>query len=85
MTKEDFIAGSPYSCWLKEELYGELTDDPSETRGLVKKFKIRIREKDENEIFNKIMETGKLDDYPDDWKKVAVEIIRMELDDTFKI
>ena len=87
MTKEHFNAGSPYSCWLKEEVIGEVVNPLSgiKNRGLAKKFKIHVDEKNDDEIVEKIMATGKLDDYPDDWKKVAVEIIRMELDDTFKL
>lgn len=82
MKKEDFNAGSPYSSWLKEELVGEVTGHlhGMKNRGLVKKHKIYV----DNETENVIMGIKKLDDLPDDLKKIAVEIIRMELDKDFK-
>lgn len=49
-------------------------------RGLVKKYKIYV----DDETENVIMGIRKLDDLPDDLKKIAVEIIRMELDKNFK-
>ena len=38
----------------------------------------------DDETENVIMGIRKLDDLPDDLKKIAVEIIRMELDKSFK-
>ena len=49
-------------------------------RGLIKKYKIYV----DDETENVIMGITKLDDLPDDLKKVAVDIIRMELDENFK-
>ena len=81
MKKEDFNAGSPYSSWLKEELVGEVTGHLHglKNRGLVKKYKVYV----DDEIENIIMGIRKLDDLPDDLKKIAVDIIRMELDENF--
>lgn len=82
MNKQDFNAGSPYSSWLKEELVGEVTSHlyGMKNRGLIKKYKIYV----DDETENVIMGITKLDDLPDDLKKVAVDIIRMELDENFK-
>lgn len=81
MKKEDFNAGSPYSSWLKEELIGEVTGHLHglRNRGLVKKYKVYVDDKTENII----MGIKKLDDLPDDLKKVAVDIIKIELDKNF--
>lgn len=81
MKKEDFNAGSPYSSWLKEELVGEVTGHLHglKNRGLVKKYKVYV----DDETENIIMGIRKLDDLPDDLKKIAVDIIRMELDENF--
>lgn len=83
MNKNDFNAGSPYSCWLKEELTGEVTSHlyGMKNRGLIKKHKVYV----DDETESVIMGITKLDDLPDDLKKVAVEIIRTELDESFKI
>lgn len=83
MNRQDFNAGSPYSCWLKEELVGEVTSHlyGMKNRGLVKKYKVYVD--DETEAV--IMGITKLDDLPDDLKKIAVDIIRMELDENFKL
>ena len=82
LKKEDFNAGSPYSSWLKEERVGEVTSHlyDMKNRGLVKKHKVYV----DDETENVIMGITKLDDLPDDLKKVAVDIIRMELDENFK-
>lgn len=82
LKKEDFNAGSPYSSWLKEELVGEVTSHlyGMKNRGLVKKHKVYV----DDETEKVIMGITKLDDLPDDLKKVAVDIIRMELDENFK-
>ena len=83
MNKNDFNAGSPYSCWLKEELTGEVTSHlyRMKNRGLIKKYKVYV----DDETESVIMGITKLDDLPDGLKKVAVEIIRTELDESFKI
>lgn len=82
MSKQDFNAGSPFSSWLKEELVGEVNNHlyGMKNRGLIKKYRIYV----DDETENVIMGITKLDDLPDDLKKVAVEIIRMELDENFK-
>ena len=79
--KEDFNAGSPYSCWLKEELVGEVAAHLHgfKNRGLIKKYKIYV----DDETESLIMGITKLDDLPDDLKQIAVEIIKMELDEKF--
>ena len=81
MKKEDFNAGSPYSCWLKEELVGEVSAylHSFENRGLIKKHRVYVDDDTESII----MGISKLDDLPDDLKQVAVDLIRMELDDNF--
>lgn len=83
MKKEDFNAGSPYSCWLKEELVGEVSAHlyGFENRGLIKKHRVYVDDDTESII----MGISKLDDLPEDLKKVAVDIIRMELDEGFSI
>ena len=83
LNKADFNAGSPYSCWLKEELIGEISDHMNgiKNRGLVKKYNVPafkgITEfiSDEIKVF---------DDYPDALKSMAIEIIQTELDPSFK-
>ena len=81
ISKEDFNAGSPYSCWLKEELVGEVSAHLHgfENRGLIKKYKVYV----DDETENAIMGITKLDDLPDGLKQVAVEIIKKELDKKF--
>lgn len=83
LKKENFNAGSPYSCWLKEELVGEISArlHGMKNRGLVKKYKIYVDDDTENIIMN----IKRLDDLPDDLKKIAVDIIRIELDEKFKL
>jgi hypothetical protein len=49
-------------------------------RGLIKKYRIYVDDSTENLV----MGIRKLDDLPDDLKKIAVEIIKMELDKNFK-
>ena len=82
MKKEDFNAGSPYSSWLKEELVGEVTGHlhGMKNRGLIKKYKVYV----DYETENIIMCIKRLDDLPDDLKKIAVDIIKMDLDSNFK-
>lgn len=81
MKKEDFNAGSPYSCWLKEELTGEVSAHIHgfENRGLVKKYKVYVDEDTEDII----MSITKFDDLPDELKSIAVDIIRAELDENY--
>ena len=66
---------------MKEELVGEVTGHLHglKNRGLVKKYKVYV----DDETENIIMGIRKLDDLPDDLKKIAVDIIRMELDENF--
>lgn len=82
MQKKDFDAGSPYSSWLKEELVGEVMGHlhGMKNRGLVKKYKVYV----DDETEDIIMSIRKLDDLPDDLKKIAVDIIKIELDSNFK-
>ena len=81
--KEDFNAGSPYSSWLKEELCGEVAGHlhGMKNRGLIKKHKIYV----DDETEDIIMGIRKFDDLPDDLKKIAVDIIKIELDENFKV
>ena len=83
LKREDFNAGSPYSSWLKEQLVGEVSDQLNgfENRGLIKKYKVYV----DDSTIDAIMKIKKLDDLPDDLKKVAVDIIRSELDKGFSI
>ncbi len=83
LKKENFNAGSPYSSWLKEQLVGEVSDHLNgfENRGLIKKYRIYV----DDSTIDEIMKIKKLDDLPDDLKKVAVDIIRSELDKRFSI
>ena len=83
MKKDDFNAGSPFSSWLKEELVGEVSAHlyGFENRGLVKKHKVYVDDDTEGIIMN----ITKLDDLPDGLKKIAVDIIKMELDKNFNI
>lgn len=83
LKKEYFNAGSPYSSWLKEQLVGEVSDQLNgfENRGLIKKYRIYV----DDFTIDEIMKIKKLDDLPDDLKKVAVDIIRSELDRGFSI
>lgn len=83
LKKDDFNAGSPYSSWLKEQLVGEVSDHLNgfENRGLIKKYRIYV----DDSTIDEIMKIKKLDDLPDDLKKVAVDIIRLELDKEFSV
>ena len=83
MTREDFNAGTPYSCWLCEQVIGELCNKRNgfEDRGLIKKYGIRVSER----LLDYVMyAVRRLDDYPGDLRKLAVDIIRMELDNDFE-
>lgn len=81
LSKKDFSAGSPYSCWLKEEVIGEISAHlhGMKNRGLVKKYNIHVDDETEYVIMN----VSKFDDLPNDIQLVAADIIRMELDKTF--
>ena len=81
LKKEDFNAGSPFSCWLKEELIGEIVNPQMgfRNRGLVKKYMVHVDDYTEDVV----MHIKKLDDLPDDLKKVAIDIIRMDWDEDF--
>ena len=83
LKKKDFNAGSPYSSWLKEQLVGEVSDQLNgfENRGLIKKYRIYV----DDSTIDEIMKIKKMDDLPDDLKKVAVDIIRLELDKEFSV
>lgn len=83
LKKENFNAGSPYSSWLKEQLVGEVSDHLNgfENRGLIKKYRIYV----DDSTIDEIMKIKKMDDLPDDLKKVAVDIIRLELDKEFSV
>lgn len=83
MKKELFNAGSPYSCWLKEVLCGEVSGHlhGMKNRGLIKKYRVYVDDTTEDQI----MGITKLDDLPADLKKVAVDIIRHDLDATFNL
>lgn len=85
LTKSSFDAGSPYSMWLKEEIIGEIANYKSgqwEHRGLIEKYNINIFDGIDDMILH---EVKKIDDYPEPLKNMAVEIIRIELDPTFKL
>lgn len=81
MRKEDFNAGSPYSSWLKEELLGEIYNPAMgfKSRGLAEKYGYQADEETESVI----MGIRKIDDLPDILKKIAEDIIRMELDNNY--
>lgn len=81
MHKEDFNAGSPYSSWLKEELLGEVYNSSMgfKSRGLAEKHGYHADEETESVI----MGIQKIDDLPDILKKIAEDIIRMELDENY--
>ena len=85
LTKKDFSAGSPYSSWLKEEMIGEIGNRLCgfKDRGLAKKHRLRVNKRNADKLIDIIMHTGKLDDYPYRMKRIAVDVIRMELDPRF--
>lgn len=83
MKKSDFDVGSPYSCWLREEVCAEVDAHIHgvECRGLVKRHQVYV----DNNTSNMVMNIVKcLDDYPSGLRKIAVDIIREELDQTFE-
>ncbi len=86
LTKKDFNAGSPYSSWLKEEMIGEVGNRLCgfKDRGLATKHRLRVNKRNVDKFIDIIMHTRKLDDYPYRLRRIAVDIIRMELDTHFK-
>ena len=73
MNAKDFNSGSPHSSWLKEQLIGEIADQKNGFgSSLTKKYNVTIDDSTENLIMN----IGKIDDLPDDLKKMAIEIIK---------
>lgn len=82
LKKTDFNAGSPYSSWLKEEIIGEIAEHENgrKGRGLIKKHNVEIFDGIEFAIMD---EVGKLDDYPEAIRNMAIEIIQTELDPNF--
>lgn len=84
LSKKNFDAGSHFSCWLREEMSGEIDAHLHglPNRGLIKKYKVYVDEETSYFVMNKVR---CLDDYPDDLKKVAVDIIGQELDENFCI
>ena len=84
LSKSDFSAGSPYSSWLKEEIIGEISDHKNgmKNRGLVKKHQVELFDGIESVIMNNVK---KFDDYPENIRNMAVDIIQMELDETFEL
>ena len=83
MKKSDFDSGKPSSCWLKEMVTGEidayLYDMPN--KGLVKKYNAKVDETTSAYLMETVT---KLDDYPEDIRKIAVDLIREELDANFE-
>lgn len=81
--KSDFNAGSPYSCWLREEVCAEIDAHLHKTdgRGLIKKHKVYVDEDTGYIVMNVVKG---LDDYSEGLREVAVDIIRAELDPTFE-
>lgn len=83
LTKQDFDAGKPFSCWLREEMSAEICAHifGGENRGLIKKHGAHVDESTEHFVTENV---GSLDDYPAELRAVAVDIIRAELDPTFE-
>ncbi len=86
LKKKDFNAGTPFSSWLKEEMIGEIGNNLCgfKDRGLAKKYRLNVNKRNVDKLIDIIMHTGKLDDYPYRMKRIAVDVIRMELDPYFK-
>lgn len=83
LTKDDFNAGLPYSCWLREQMSCE-TWNHLHSRGGSKLIKKHHAHVDSDTVDFILNEVGKLDDYPGGLRKVAVDIIRRELDEDFE-
>lgn len=85
LTKNNFNSGSPYSSWLKEQMIGEIGNRLCgfKDRGLAKKHRLRVNKRNADKHIDIIMHTRKLDDYPYRLRRIAVDIIRMELDPRF--
>ena len=83
LKKSDFDAGSPNSCWLREEVCAEIDAHiyGVECRGLIKKHQVYIDDETSHVVMNVVK---CLDDYPSGLRAVAVDIIRAELDPTFE-
>jgi hypothetical protein len=83
LTKEFFEPGSPYSCWLREQLYGEGTNGSfgGKTHGLFKKH--NVQNYSDDNLREITMNFRGLDGLPEDLRKVAVDIIKLELDENF--
>lgn len=81
LSKENFNAGSPFSCWLKEVLRNEVVGHirGSKPSGLIKKYKVYVDEDTENIV----MGIGKLDDLPEGLRQIAIDLIRQEFDPDF--
>ena len=78
---EDFNAGSPYSSWLKEELGGEVANYQNGFGSpIIEKYDIKV----DDATYDLIMHTSKLDDFPENLRKMAVETIRAKLDPDFE-
>ena len=86
LTSKNFRAGSPYSCWLRECLYGELMDtyDKSPNRGLFRKYHVKVNKSNVEDLHYIIMDVRCMDELPSGLRKVAADIIRMELDPGFE-
>lgn len=80
LTKEDFEPG-PYSCWLREQLLGEAFNP--KTYGLFKKY--NVIDYDDDYLYYIIMNFCGIDSLPLDLRKIAEDIIRLELDDKFEL
>lgn len=83
LTKSDFNAGSPDSCWLREEVCAEIDSHlyGVDGRGLIKKHQVYVDEDTKSFVMDMVKS---LDDYPSGLRMVAVDIIREELDPTFE-
>ncbi len=72
LKKSDFNAGSPYSCWLKEQVLEAIWKNAAVYGNPTSLDKYIVKN------------VSKLDDYPENIRRIAVEIIRRELDPTFE-
>lgn len=83
LNKADFNAGSPYSSWLKEKIIGEIyaNKNGAKNRGLAKKYNVVFFDGIDMAIMNNIKT---FDDYPENIRNMATEIIQLELDETFE-
>lgn len=79
--KSDFNAGNPYSCWLREEILGELAEYKRGEKNLISKHKIKVTDGLSEYV---LREVKRFDDYPPPLQKVAKDIIRRELGETLE-